>query len=217
MSRKKITDSTIADVLVASRRRCCICFGLSRDSSIKQGQIAHIDGDSENPNFDNLAFLCFDHHDRLDSHTSQSKNFTVPEVKKYREELYNEIVHTFSRRVMLSEPGKENTEILIQGHYIRDGLNDSAEIKIQHLSGNKFYVEGQALWGTSREYGPNIGTLEFEAESNDYTLTFTDGAREKAYSVIICYRNGKLEVEEEGISGYCGMNVTFAGTYSKAA
>ena len=87
MDRKRINLNIEADVLVDSRRRCCICFGLNHDLEIKKGQIAHLDKDSSNNRYDNLAFLCFEHHDHYDSQTSQSKNFTITEVKKYREEL----------------------------------------------------------------------------------------------------------------------------------
>lgn len=85
--RAKVPDSLQADVLVQCRRRCCICFGLKRDDEIKKGQIAHLDGNRNNNNPDNLAFLCFEHHDEFDSKTSQSKGLTRLEVGQYRSEL----------------------------------------------------------------------------------------------------------------------------------
>ncbi|TDR38685.1 hypothetical protein DFR29_11913 [Tahibacter aquaticus] len=87
-SRTKVPGSTQAEVLVQSRRRCCICYGLSKDSSVKKGQIAHLDGDRNNNASKNLAFLCFDHHDEFDSRTSQSKGLQTTEIEIYREELY---------------------------------------------------------------------------------------------------------------------------------
>jgi hypothetical protein len=86
--RKHISQITQAEVLVQSRRRCCVCFGLHRDEGVKKGQIAHLDGDRTNNKPQNLAFLCFDHHDELDSKTSQSKGLTGREVAEYREELH---------------------------------------------------------------------------------------------------------------------------------
>lgn len=71
-----------------SRRRCCICFGLERDDSRKRGQIAHLDEDPANNDFDNLAYLCLDHHDEYDGSTSQSKSLSLQEVKVYLKELY---------------------------------------------------------------------------------------------------------------------------------
>jgi hypothetical protein len=41
---------------------------------------------------DNPAFLCFEHHDRYDSKTSQSKNFSIAELKAYRDELYRGVL-----------------------------------------------------------------------------------------------------------------------------
>ena len=91
MPRKKIKVATETHVLTSCRRRCCVCYGLNRDASEKQGQIAHLDRNPENNHNDNLAFLCFDHHDQYDSRTSQSKNLTASEVKHYREELFRHV------------------------------------------------------------------------------------------------------------------------------
>lgn len=85
--RTRVPDSTQAEVLVQSRRRCCVCFGLNRDESVKKGQIAHLDGNRNNNVLENLAFLCFDHHDEFDSRTSQSKGLTRQEISTYRDEL----------------------------------------------------------------------------------------------------------------------------------
>jgi CheY-like chemotaxis protein len=87
-NRKPIPERTEQEVLTKSRRRCCICFAIDADTSVKAGQIAHLDQDSSNPSVGNLAFLCFDHHDAYDSTTRQSKNYTQQEVKQYRDDLY---------------------------------------------------------------------------------------------------------------------------------
>ena len=87
-NRKRIPSLAETNVLALSRRRCCLCFFLCGDSRIKKGQIAHIDGNSGNADETNLAFLCWDHHDQLDSKTSQSKNLTVEEVRRARALLY---------------------------------------------------------------------------------------------------------------------------------
>src|SRR5215472_1764734 len=92
MSRKPIPEEVQDRVLLLSRRRCCICFGLHGDLNLKQGQIAHLDHDNTNDDLDNLAFLCFSHHDQYDSTTSQSKGLREGEVKKFREELYARMV-----------------------------------------------------------------------------------------------------------------------------
>jgi hypothetical protein len=90
-NRKPIPQDVITAVLVSSARRCCLCFGLNGDFEQKQGQIAHVDHESSNPEFDNLAFLCLAHHDQYDGRTRQSKGFTVDELKAYRSLLYQEV------------------------------------------------------------------------------------------------------------------------------
>lgn len=89
--RKSVPQSIQDAIFVKSRRRCCVCYGLHRDIGLKTGQIAHLDKNSANPAEDNLAFMCFVHHDQYDSTTRQSKNLTVKEVKVYRDELYEDI------------------------------------------------------------------------------------------------------------------------------
>jgi len=86
--RKKIPKNIVVDVLTRSRRRCCMCYGLKKDDGIKNGQIVHLDKNSSNNSFNNLAFLCLEHHNEYDSSKSQSKGFTITEAKKYRNELY---------------------------------------------------------------------------------------------------------------------------------
>ena len=86
--RPHVPKETETRLLVQSRRRCCLCFGLSRDLTEKKGQVAHVDHNPANNEDDNLAWLCFDHHDDYDGKTSQSKRFTQEELREHRERLY---------------------------------------------------------------------------------------------------------------------------------
>jgi hypothetical protein len=87
--RKTIPVDIETSLFRASGRRCCICFGLDHDMSLKlQGQIAHLDQNPSNYALENLAYLCLAHHDLYDSTTSQSKGLTIHEVKQYRDKLY---------------------------------------------------------------------------------------------------------------------------------
>jgi len=87
-AQRKKNPKADKDVLLKSRRRCCLCFGLKDDYGEKKGQIAHLDHDPANDKPDNLAFLCLEHHDQYDSKTSQSKSLQIGEVKAYRKQLY---------------------------------------------------------------------------------------------------------------------------------
>jgi hypothetical protein len=57
---------------------------------VRQGQIAHINRDPSDSRFENLVFLCFEHHDDYDTKRSQSKGFLPEEVRKYRDLLYQQ-------------------------------------------------------------------------------------------------------------------------------
>ena len=89
--RRKVPKSVETEVLTQSRRRCCLCFGLSGELEEKRGQIAHIDQNPTNNSLDNLAWLCLEHHDKYDSSTSQSKGITQAELKQHRASLYREL------------------------------------------------------------------------------------------------------------------------------
>lgn len=106
MARKPISADVQANVLVRSRRRCCICYGLNRDISIKQGQIAHLDQNAANAAEDNLAFMCLPHHDEYDSRTRQSKNLSQAEVLTYRDELHRDIVGLLDEGLSTAAPAK---------------------------------------------------------------------------------------------------------------
>ena len=90
-TRPKVPEHIQTAVLLKSRRRCALCYGIDFDLSEKPGQIAHLDQDPTNNAEENLAWLCLPHHDRYDSRTSVSKGITQPEVVAHRERLHRAV------------------------------------------------------------------------------------------------------------------------------
>ena len=88
MTRKTISPTVQADLLLKGRRRCALCVGIDGNDSERPGQIAHLNGDHSDNRLENLVWLCLEHHDKFDSKTSQTKNYTQIEVRNYRESLY---------------------------------------------------------------------------------------------------------------------------------
>lgn len=86
--RKHIPKAIETNVLLASRRRCCLCVFLKNRDEDQKGQIAHLNRDPSDTSLDNLVWLCLEHHDDYDGKTSQSKGFTIDEVRHYRKLLY---------------------------------------------------------------------------------------------------------------------------------
>lgn len=89
--RRAIPNDVEKDVLVASLRRCCLCYFVSGIKNDRMGQIAHLSQDASDTSFDDLVFLCLEHHAEFDSRSRQSKGYTKAEVKHHRDELYKEL------------------------------------------------------------------------------------------------------------------------------
>jgi hypothetical protein len=207
---------------VQSRRRCAICFGLDRDVRLKPGQVAHLDKNSANNAEDNLAFLCLAHHDEYDSSSSQRKNFTTGEVKKFRSELYTTVNKAFVQQVHFGEIQVPPSDPFA-GNYTRiDSGENSAELKLTPLPDSyegdaQYYVSGLAIWGAWRPHGPNLGTVEFVGQMNGMRRIVhrchCNG--EDATTELSFIGNGVLRVREENRGSEYGMNVTFEGTYQR--
>lgn len=58
---------------------------------MRNGQIAHLNQNASDADLDNLAFLCFEHHNEYDSTTRQSKGLTRKEVLMHRAALYKAV------------------------------------------------------------------------------------------------------------------------------
>jgi hypothetical protein len=213
--RKALNDETVREVLVLCRRRCCICFGLNRDTALRQGQIAHLDRNSENDAMDNLAYLCLEHHDQYDSRTSQSKGITPSEVRQFRKELHEAIEHAWKESVKFGSVDFRPSAG-VGGHYVRDGNFSSAELTVVPIGEDRVRVTGLALWGKGRQYGPNLGDLNFEAELSGHNINFEDRtSRDDIYQLTLEFDENGLTAKESYVVGYFGMNVSFAGAYKK--
>lgn len=89
--RLRLPIRTETAVLTKCARRCCLCFGLKQDHSVKEGQIAHLDDDPSNNNLDNLTWLCLDHHARWHARGNMTKGFTADEVKTHCAALWHAV------------------------------------------------------------------------------------------------------------------------------
>lgn len=89
MPRKRVPLKIQADLLIRSRRRCCLCVHLNQDFEEKEGQVCHLDGDAQNNQPENLVFLCFEHHHRYDSISAIGKGLTSEEVRYARSGLHH--------------------------------------------------------------------------------------------------------------------------------
>jgi hypothetical protein len=84
--RGPASDVAVTSILT-SRRRCALCFGLQRDWTVKEGQLAHLDRNRANNDPSNLVFLCLEHHNAYDTRRSQARNISADELRRYVNEL----------------------------------------------------------------------------------------------------------------------------------
>lgn len=211
-NRPKVPTALEEQVLTASRRRCSLCFGLNRDTNIKKGQIAHLDGDRENNSFDNLVFLCLEHHAEYDSRSPQTKGITPAELRTYRRELYASIDSEWSKPAPFFQPSLDPLGALA-GHYVMEGAGSSAELQLTHLGNGVMQVSGLALWR-----GPtsaHTGSMDFVSDLRDDRLYFADRIGDDWYNLELRVRNGLIQASESSNTGYHGMNVSFGGTYRR--
>lgn len=104
----------------------------------------------------------------------------------------------------------------VSGKYIRETNNERAELEIKLLHGGKVRVTGTSFWGTKREYGPNIGELDFVSAIKDGHIKFSENAgKGDYYELELTFKERGLSAKEKGLSGNFGLNVTFAGEYRK--
>lgn len=86
--RVRTATAVEVDVITASRRRCCVCVYLFNREDVRNGQLAHLNRNPADARFDNLVYLCLEHHDDYDTKRSQSKGLLPEEVRRYRDQLY---------------------------------------------------------------------------------------------------------------------------------
>jgi hypothetical protein len=90
LPRVHISKSIETDVLFASRRRCCLCLYIDGINKEQNGQLAHVNRNRADARFDNLVWLCTNHHDAYDARHSQTKGYTPQEIRRYRDRLYRD-------------------------------------------------------------------------------------------------------------------------------
>jgi hypothetical protein len=152
-NRPKVPNDVEQDVLLRSRRRCCLCFGLEFDLSLKGIQIAHLDRNPLNNTRENLVALCLQHHDEYDTKRRQTKSLTDKEVKVYRQKLYDVLEQKDKDLILAWQmPGQgmqsELTSGLILGQIVQQFDRDRSAVEGgQRVNGMAMaHLAQEAIW-----------------------------------------------------------------------
>lgn len=100
--RTKIPKATDAEVVFKSDMKCCVC-------KKKGDHIHHLDGKPDNNKFENLALLCFEHHELASIKGNIGKKLKKEAIVKYRNQHYQEIENARKRALgVFDNPIKNN-------------------------------------------------------------------------------------------------------------
>ena len=130
--RKKISAETEAEVMFKSNLLCCV--------DKKRGDhIHHIDGNSSNSNFDNLALLCFDCHNEASTTGNLRKKLSPKTILKFRQHHYQVVQNQRDAFIeKFSHPIKNlTTEDLLNAAKDAIILLEIEKIKIEYFNANK--------------------------------------------------------------------------------
>lgn len=128
----------------------------------------------------------------------------------YEVDLEVQALRPFGTSLFLELCGLQPTEIA--GRYVRPGEFERAELTITHSDKADHYrVEGFALYGVGRKYGPNLGELDFIGHFDGRHINFEEFVDGIVHRVMIAVQGSTIAVAEEG--GQHGHNVTFSGVY----
>lgn len=114
-----------------------MCYFLRGITTEAKGQIAHLDQDNQNPEPDNLAFLCLDCHRDYDSTSNRTVGYTPEEIKHYRDELHLAIGPDQVEWIIRVRTPSENYEKLkpVIDSVVAQLKKTSADVQIQEGSG----------------------------------------------------------------------------------
>lgn len=88
--RKRLPDTTSAEVLFLSDHTCCIC-----NERGKAVQIHHVNEDPSGNRLENLAVLCLEDHNRTQIRGGFGKHLLAAEVIKYRDAWHENVARLY--------------------------------------------------------------------------------------------------------------------------
>ncbi|WP_076920346.1 hypothetical protein [Pseudoalteromonas sp. SK18] len=198
MSRKPIPKDIETLVLTSTKRRCPLCCFIDHDTREKSGQIAHINKSRDDHRPDNLVWLCFEHHSKFDSTTSQHKNYTSNEVKSYRDRL----VSIYEKG---SNPGVANfvlDDFLHHQSLLFDGICSCASISNNGFKQlDEFYIRINFKL-CDKKYGGTLLTLLDDNDAVLLRLKYFDESHNEHPNELVLY-----SYHDESYVRLCGIGV----------
>ncbi|MDQ1639010.1 MAG: hypothetical protein QOF62_2349 [Pyrinomonadaceae bacterium] len=198
--RPKISQGVADELMYRNRHTCCVCH-----TPRKHTQIHHIDGDSSNNTFANLAVLSLDCHSLVTGDEGLGRSYTAGEVARYKTHWEQQCaVLNIENESSESEDEEEDDEVDEESdqpaeHHYEDSileadshlhlpysLSDGDNIALWIDSDEPLTVmfidtEDYGLWDSGKEVDPH------ELHEDVYALNTTFVAEEDGnYSIVVC-------------------------------
>ena len=200
ISRTKISQDVVDELMYRNRHTCCICH-----TPRKHVQIHHVDGDSSNNRFANLAVLCLDCHSLVTGNEGLGRRYTAGEVTRYKAQWEQQCaVLNLEDETSESEDEEEDDEVeeesdqpaehhyedsileadshlhlpysLSEGDHIALWIDSDEPLTVMFLD-----TEEYELWDSGKEVDPH------ELHKDAYALNTTFAAEEEGnYSIVVC-------------------------------
>ncbi|CAA6812106.1 MAG: Unknown protein [uncultured Sulfurovum sp.] len=104
--------------------------------------------------------------------------------------------------------------LLKAGEYSWYSGGATASLTVKKDKSNGYGIEGDALYGMARKYGPNLGELSFTGFMKKGQLVYSEGEGEDAYVLTLSVRkDGSFDIKEKGLPPF-GHNVGFSGHFT---
>ncbi len=200
MSRPSVPQRISNQVLFQNRPRCCVCH-----EPRKPVHIHHIDNNPANNRPNNLAVLCLDHHSDVTGAQGLGHNYTVGEIRLYKEAWEAECttwrsisdsetepdtddtiepIEMFSKTVVLAAEDHESWRFnLDEGDKIAFSMTSDEPIDFMILTQRQYKRWANEGEGATHEHHENITSLDdsFEIPKDGWwAIVFWNGSEESA-------------------------------------
>jgi len=159
MARKNPTEEVAADVIFKSDYKCCVCQDGTRGDHIH-----HING-NDNGSFENLALLCFKHHDDASITNSLRRKLKPKAIIRFRDSWYDQVKTRRQVKIIGLDMEVKN---LSQEDLLKAALN--ANIIIELIKTKEEYYNGD--WNERKAILDKIHKF---AEYTDLRITYEVG------------------------------------------
>ena len=100
------------------------------------------------------------------------------------------------------------------GNYSWYKGGSQAFLELKKIKENYYHIRGECLYGAGRKYGPNMGSLDFNASLKNKQIIYHYNEIGKYTFVLSLNKDGSFDVDEKGDIPF-GHNASFYGHFTR--